>query len=388
MATGRIPTTANSPLTVKGDLFGYSTTQARVPVGNDGETLVADSSTTTGLRYGANFAAGKNKIINGDFTINQRGFTSNTTTLSFNFDRWFQSNGGTTGTLTVTPQTFTPGAAPIAGYEGSTFLQGITASGASADTVAVFQHKIEDVRTLAGQTMTFSFFARATTGTPKIGLEISQNFGTGGSPSATVMTSLGAVTISTSWARYSLTLAVPSISGKTLGTTNNSFLAANLWLSAGSDNATRASSIGLQNNTFQIWGVQVEAGSVATAFQTATGTLQGELAACQRYYYRTSTPNAANGYISPAGVAATTGRFDVSLNAPVTMRVGATSIDYANLQVRTAAGSAKTITSATLDAVSTTNAQVRWGAATFTVGEVAFLETTTTGGYWGLSAEL
>ena len=261
MATGRIPTTANSPLTVKGDLFGYSTTQARVPVGNDGETLVADSSTTTGLRYGANFAAGKNKIINGDFTINQRGFTSNTTTLSFNFDRWFQSNGGTTGTLTVTPQTFTPGAAPIAGYEGSTFLQGITASGASADTVAVFQHKIEDVRTLAGQTMTFSFFARATTGTPKIGLEISQNFGTGGSPSATVMTSLGAVTISTSWARYSLTLAVPSISGKTLGTTNNSFLAANLWLSAGSDNATRASSIGLQNNTFQIWGVQVEAGS-------------------------------------------------------------------------------------------------------------------------------
>jgi hypothetical protein len=230
------------------------------------------------------YAAGKNKIINGDFRINQRGFTSNTTTLSFNFDRWFQSNGGTTGTLTVTPQTFTPGAAPIAGYEGSTFLQGVTAAGASADTVALFQQRIEDVRSFAGQTITFSFFARATTGTPKIGLEISQNFGTGGSPSATVMTSLGAVTISTSWARYSLTLAVPSISGKTLGTTNNSFLAANLWLSAGSDSATRASSIGLQNNTFQIWGVQIENGSTATPFQTATGTIQGELAACCRYF--------------------------------------------------------------------------------------------------------
>ncbi len=51
MATGRVPTTANSPLTAKGDLFTYSTTQARLAVGNDGDTLLADSSTTTGLRY-------------------------------------------------------------------------------------------------------------------------------------------------------------------------------------------------------------------------------------------------------------------------------------------------------------------------------------------------
>ena len=73
MATGRVPTTANSPLTAKGDLFTYDTSQARLPVGNNGETLLADSSTTTGLRWQGNYAAGKNKLINGDFQIWQRG---------------------------------------------------------------------------------------------------------------------------------------------------------------------------------------------------------------------------------------------------------------------------------------------------------------------------
>jgi hypothetical protein len=40
------------------------------------------------------------------------------------------------------------------------------------------------------------------------------------------------------------------------------------------------------NNYIQFTGVQLEAGAVSTAFQTYSGTLQGELAACQRYYYR------------------------------------------------------------------------------------------------------
>ena len=142
------------------------------------------------------------------------------------------------------------------------------------------------------------------------------------------------------------------------------------------------------NDYFEVTGVMLEIGNQVSPYAPATPTYQSELAACQRYYYRTSTPNAAGGYISPAGVAATTTRFDVSLNAPVTMRVGATAIDYANLQVRTTAGAAKTITAATLDSVSGSNAQVRWSASTFVVGDIGFLETTTTGGYYGLSAEL
>lgn len=41
-----------SPLTTKGDVWGYSTVDARVPVGTDGQALVADSTEALGVRYG------------------------------------------------------------------------------------------------------------------------------------------------------------------------------------------------------------------------------------------------------------------------------------------------------------------------------------------------
>ena len=72
MATGRVPAAGGSPLTAKGDLYTYSTTQDRLAVGSNGDTLVADSSTTTGLRWQGQFMAGRNAIINGDFRIWQR----------------------------------------------------------------------------------------------------------------------------------------------------------------------------------------------------------------------------------------------------------------------------------------------------------------------------
>ena len=45
--------TFTSPLTTKGDLHTYSTTDARLPIGANGTFLVADSATTTGLRWQA-----------------------------------------------------------------------------------------------------------------------------------------------------------------------------------------------------------------------------------------------------------------------------------------------------------------------------------------------
>lgn len=248
------------------------------------ETLTnKDLSSVTNIFPAASSGIGTNALLNADLLINQRGFTSNTATGSYNFDRWLQQNVG--GSCTVTPQAFTPGAAPIAGVEGRTFVQMITASQSAAGDYAMLTQRIEDVTKYAGQTIAISFYAKAGAGTPKIAVEVQQNFGTGGAPSATVSTPISAPTISTSWVRYTVSVAVPSITGKTLGTTpNTSYLEVNLWISSGATNATRASSIGIQNGTFSIWGVKLESGSTASAFTTAHASLAAELAACQRYF--------------------------------------------------------------------------------------------------------
>jgi hypothetical protein len=277
MATGRVPTTANSPLTAKGDLFTYSTAPARLAVGSNGESLVADSSTSTGLRYTSLFGANKNVFLNADFRINQRGFTSTTSSATYGFDRWRTTMAG--GTITYSAQTFTPGAAPVAGYEAINYARLVTTGQSAASDRAVLNQLVEDVRVLSGQTVTVSFWAQAGSGTPKVNVILNQNFGTGGSSSvnASVPT---AQTISTSWARYSFTFANPSVSGKTISATD-SRSNVQIYVSDGGD---FGSGVGAQNNTFNIWGVQMEAGSVATPFATATGTIQGELDACCRYY--------------------------------------------------------------------------------------------------------
>ena len=336
------------------------------------------------------YAAGKNKIINGDFNINQRNFTSNTTNGAYNFDRWLQENGGTTGTLTVTPQTFTPGAAPVSGYEGSKYIQCVTASGASIDTYAVINQRIEDVRTLAGQTATLSFWAKAGSGTPKIAIEIIQNFGTGGSPSAQVRTYGSQVTLSTSWARYSVTIAIPSISGKTMGTTaNTSYLLTNFWFSGGTSFNSFNGSLGLQNATFQIWGVQLENGSTATPFQTATGTIQGELAACQRYYWR---PSGQSAYAYYGTGLSESGSFSpIFVPLPVCLRSTSNlSVDYSNL----AQYDGQTVRAVTSVAINHyTNSGLLIGATStgggLTISRPAVLiNNNNAAGYLGISAEL
>jgi len=266
----------NSIVNAKGDLIGASAndTPAILSVGANGETLVADSSTSTGLRYQGNFAAGKNKIINGDMSISQRGTSfSNPADATYNLDRWKVVYDGTGATTTVSQQTFTPGTSPT-GYSATSFWRWNVSVTGSGNSYRALQTEIENVQTFAGQTVTLSFFAKADSARTLSDTYLSQRFGSGGSAQVNTLLTLNSTSLTTSWQRFTATVTLPSISGKTIGASSS--LQFTQYLPSGT------------TMTIDIWGVQVEAGSTATAFQTATGTIQGELAACQRYYIRWS----------------------------------------------------------------------------------------------------
>lgn len=280
-----------------------------------GDILTATNMNDVGgainLLEGAQFAAGKNKIINGDFGVWQRG-TSFSTKNTYNADRYYWTADGTGDTNTISRQTFTPGTAPVAGYEGQYFFRYARTVAPTGQLYNDVRQYIESVTTFAGQTVTLSFWAKADSART-LSSYFTQYFGSGGSPSASVYTSGTNFSVTTAWQRFTFTVAIPSISGKTLGTAGNDFLGVyfNFPLSG--------------TFTMDIWGVQVEAASTASNFQTATGTKQGELAACQRYYYRTSTVGLYGFYGVGLGTGTTSGTTQVKLAQ--TMRVVPTSLD-------------------------------------------------------------
>ena len=269
--------TPKSIVDAKGDLIAATAndTPARLAVGTNGQVLTADSTAATGLAWatpsgGTNsFYAGKNKIINGDFGVWQRGTSGFAFGASYNADRWAFYRDGSGATEAITQQTFTPGAAPVAGYESQYYWRYASTVAGTGGTERVLYQRIEDVRKFANQTVTVSFWAKADA-TRTITVALTQNFGSGGSTAVT--TSLTSQSVTTSWARYSASVAVPSISGKTVGT--SSYLQLTLGLPV---NVVE---------TIDFWGFQVEAGSTATDFVTASGgSPQAELAMCQRYCY-------------------------------------------------------------------------------------------------------
>lgn len=278
------------------------------------------------LLAGGQFMGGfRNKLINGDMLIWQRGTGTFTASNGYSADRWVQSfSGGTFSTTRVGLSSAELGIFPY----GRSMMQMTVAGGALAANYAIMTQRIEFVGSLAGKTVTVSFWAKAASGTPKVGMSFDQAFGTGGSPSAVVVGTGQSVTISTTLTRYSKTFTVPAITGKTLGTGGDDYLALNLWLSAGTDFASRSGTVGVQSSTITIVGVQVEAGAQPTDYEVRP--FQVELALCQRYYEKTYPLGITPGAVSSAGLVFFGGGADAAGNVmmPVRFAVPKRSLTY------------------------------------------------------------
>ena len=237
--------------------------------------LQVNEITDTG---GSTLLGRRNAIINGNFDVWQRG-TSQTVSGYGSADRWSIEVSGSTES--VTQQTFALGQTDVP-HNPKYYLRDVVTTAGTSGAYSVLVQKIEGVESFAGETVTFSFYAKADSA-KNVAVEFSQRFGTGGSPSANVNSiDVTTVSLTTSWTKYTVTADIPSISGKTLGTDGTDHLRVLIWLDAGSTYNARTNSLGNQSGTFEFAQVQLESGSVATPFERRS--VGEELALCQRYY--------------------------------------------------------------------------------------------------------
>ena len=226
---------------------------ALIKVNNRGQS--ADFSTEIG--------ATKNLIINGGFDVWQRGTSFSNVNDVYTADRMYVvSGGGTTGD-NVTRQAFTVGQTDVPGEP--TYYFRFTAGSTSSNKVV--HHRIEDVRTGAGQTVTLSFWGKASTAHNST-IELGQNFGSGGS--SQVVPSSQSYSLTTSWQKFTFNIVLPSISGKTIGTSSYLYIAF-------------IRSLPASNVDIDIAQMQLEIGDTATPFENRS--YAEELALCQRYCY-------------------------------------------------------------------------------------------------------
>ncbi len=374
MATGRVPTTANSPLTAKGDLFGYSTTQARVAVGSDGDTLVADSAASTGLRYTSGNSKG-NPIINSSFDVWQRGTSFNGTAPYYGADRWFFARPGAAAGSTLTRQS-----AGLAGFNYCARMQRDNGNTNTSGVRLFYSLETADSIPYAGKTVTLSYYVRSGANysggsnayiTLGSGTGTDQQLGNTGFTGFSTVAANNSITPTSTWTRYSIT-----------GTVGSS--ATQLGLEIGYTPTGTAGA----NDFIEVTGIQLDEGSVALPYRRASSTIQGELAACQRYYWRSGGDSGYQPFGLGRATATTTAT--MLINNPVPMRVAPTSLDFANLGLGDFVSVASGITGLTLDYAGKTTSTVNaTGGSDLTSGTLMVIRANnSTSAYIGMSAEL
>ena len=373
----------NAIVDAKGDLIAASAadTPARLAVGANGETLVADSSTSTGLRW--QVPVNSNPVLNSAMQVFQRGTSVAVgATNAYTADRWKFVAGGAINYTISQQATGDTTNLPFIQYAARVQRN----SGQTGTVANYFIQGIETINSVpyAGKTVTFSFYARKganfSATSDVLTYLVAYGTGTDQDPAGAYTGQANAInttaTLTTTWQRFTATAAIPATA-----TEIKTFFTYTPTGTAGT------------NDYYEVTGVQLEVGSVATPFKTYAGTIQGELASCQRYYYRTgvgsgsTTPN----IYEPIGYGSFSSgtNFSGQVQFPVTMRVRTGAVEFSNVAINdTAAVIAVTAVTVNADGINATNINltVASGGTAFRFGRI--VNNNNSAGYLAWSAEL
>jgi hypothetical protein len=337
------------------------------------QTAVWDGTQWTVL---APIAGGRNMIINGGFDVWQRGtsFVNPSTSPYYTVDRWQTYRAaGVTG-MTISRQT-----SALDGFAYSLRAQRSSGNTSVNDMLVATTFETQNVRRYHNKFVTLSFYARCganySSASSVLSYAIYTGTGTDGSI-AFGLTGQAAIassnaTLTTTFQRFTVTTSAVLPTSKTQLGVNISFVPVG---TAGAD------------DWFEITGVQLEAGSVATPFEFEDyGTT---LAKCQRYYYQSSGTNGFSSHGLFYAFATNAGTFAPHL--AVQMRTTPTSVTFSNLGIFTT-GVVVAVSAMTIDANS--NPQVPAISISTSGSLVAgtvyrLLNNSSTSGYVALSAEL
>ena len=169
----------------------------------------------------------------------------------------------------------------------------------------------------AGKAVTLSFYARKGANYSATSSLLSAYLTTGtgtdqninGTWTGAVNVVSGSATLTTTWQRFQYT--------GTIGATATQLDIEFQFVPTGTAGAA---------DYYEVTGVQLEVGSVATPFKTFSATIQGELAACQRYYNRI-TPSTGAYEVLGSGYAISTTVTTITVPFPVSMRIKPTSAE-------------------------------------------------------------
>ena len=298
----------------KGDLRAGSGTNTTtiLPVGSDGQTLVANSANASGLGWTSGNPI-PNPVLNSAMQVWQRGTSVAIAGSAGGYvsDRWYVQSVPTGSAVTVTRQA-TNDTTNLPFIQYCSRVQ--RNSGQTATGNIIFSQSMETINSIpfAGKTVTMSFYARAGANYSGASNALAVNLisGTGTDQNRGIGTPYTgeAFPINSQSATLTTTLQRFAFTG-TVGATATELAFYTFYTPSGTAGA---------NDYFEITGCQIDIGSVALPFRTNGTTLQGELAACQRYYYRAGGSTAYQYFCNSAFLTATATRGVVPL--PITMR--------------------------------------------------------------------